>query len=76
MMKEWGAARQRVAEMKVVDPKGGNRFEQEVTSVSHYWANEEQGLNYRKFARPKCRVWCIIVCDIVTSCNLRSITMP
>ena len=34
MMKQWGEARQRVAEMKVIDPKGAVRLEQEVTEVS------------------------------------------
>ena len=34
MMKEWAEARQRVQEMKVVDPKGAEKLNKEITAVS------------------------------------------
>ena len=34
MMKEWAAARQRVQELKDVDPKGADKLNQEITAVS------------------------------------------
>ena len=39
MMKEWAEARQRVLEMKAVDPKGAEKLNKEITAVSNFTAS-------------------------------------